>query len=50
MKELLNYHAKPPQATEKKLMLCKECINEGCGALVSVKLYLESKEKVLLNI
>lgn len=41
---------KKPQATEKKLMLGKDCINEALGALLTVKSHLESKEKVLLNI
>lgn len=50
MKDWLNYHAKKPQVTEKKLTLRKNCINEAGGALLNVKLHLESKEKVLLNI
>lgn len=31
-------------------MLCKDCINEAHGALLSVKSEFESNEKILLNI
>lgn len=51
MKDWLNYHAKKKASgNREKLMLWKNYINEEDGALLSVKLHLENKKRILLNI
>lgn len=50
MKDWLNYHAKNASGNREKLMPWKNYINEEDGALLSVKLHLESKKRILLNI